>query len=188
MIKKLFLLLVLSTPVFSQSKPLLIGISSDVAFSSSFDFSFHPAHAASVGVRAEFQAPTKLYFYSQLYFDYQFHEINALGVDFRYANILQTGGTFGLGGLVYSKSNLNFFINLAIMGIGLTYNPKFSSYGINSRTQLIFNIDYIYSKSISVRFSPYFGVSYQLLSFKGQVARPISILLGISIGMSISKR
>ncbi|MGL5721801.1 MAG: hypothetical protein ACRCY4_05315 [Brevinema sp.] len=182
--RKLLFLLVLSTPVFSQNKPLLMAVSLDVAFSSSFDFAFHPAHAASVGIKAEFQAPTKLYFYSQLYLDYQFHEINMLGVDFRPANILQTGGTFGLGGLIYRKNKLDLFLNLAIMGIGLTYNPQFSSYGINGRTQLVFNIDYQFSDFARLRFSPYFGLSYQFLSFQGQVAKPISMLLGISLGIS----
>lgn len=69
--KKIWLFLLITVSSYAQAKDFTVAVTLDTAFSSSFDFAFHPAHAAAFGMKIEFQTREKIYFYSQIYLDYQ---------------------------------------------------------------------------------------------------------------------
>lgn len=178
--KQLILACLLFTPA-SLRALVTASLGADIGFSSSFSKT-HPAHAGIYGLKAEFQAGGRLFFYSQLYLDYQHHEVNTHNVDFRYGDILQTGLALGLGGEVFRTEKVSLKLNAALTGLGLTYNPKFSSYGMHGRSLLVFNADYFPADFWGLRASLYMGMGYQYLPYKGRLAELGEVLLGVSLG------
>lgn len=180
---KQLILACLLFPPSSLRALVTASLGADIGFSSSFSKT-HPAHAGSYGLKAEFQAGGRIFFYSQLYLDYQHHEVNTHNVDFLYGDILQTGLSLGFGGEIFRKEKISLKLNAALTGLGLTYNPKFSSYGMHGRSLLVFNADYFPSASWGLRTSLYIGMGYQYLPYEGRLAEKGEVLLGLSLGFT----